>query len=136
MIKLKSNLLEKKLIEDFERLWESPFSGNRGLHKFECYCLYSFIRTYKPVKIVEMSPDEGFSTFVMLSAILDEGYKIDFFKSYDLQNKLKRETLEKIQNFPSFSFFEGDASQIISFNEDHIDFFFIDSLGTFTFEEA
>jgi hypothetical protein len=84
-----------------------------------------------------MSPDEGFSTFIMLNAILDEGYgdEIDFFKSYDLQNKLRPETLDKISNFNFFTFFGGDASKNISFDDNGIDFFFIDSDHSKSFAE-
>jgi hypothetical protein len=137
MNNLRDNISSHTFLKDFELVWNSDFSGNRGLHKFECYCLYSFIRTYKPRRIVEMSPDEGFSTFVMISAILDEKYgeDMDFFRSYDLKYKFCKEAEEKIQGADFFNFFEGDASKNISLKKGELDFFFIDSDHSRSFAE-
>ena len=126
----KMNLLKEK-IKNKEYLNEflnttADFSGNRGLSQFSAYCLYSFIRTYKPKKIIEMSPNYGWSTKIMLSAIRDENYEIDFFHSYDLKLLLAPDLIKFVKQFKQFKFFEGDAKANLKLNEE-IDFFFIDS---------
>jgi hypothetical protein len=123
------NVIKKNIfLSDFEKIWNKPFSGNKGLNKFETYCLYCFIRVYKPKKIKEMSPNDGFSTYIMCNAIIDENFseEIVFFHSYDIQNTFCSEAITEYGKIKNFQFFLGDAKTTLSINE-NIDFFFIDS---------
>lgn len=133
---LKNSVFNLDFFEDFKKLWASSFSGDRGLNTFEAYCLYLFIRKYKPRRIKEMSPNNGFSTFVMIQAILDEGYEneIEIFDSYDLSYLFCYEAEEKISKIGAFNFFKGDAKDTFKLNE-KIDFFFIDSDHSKNFSE-
>jgi len=125
---LKDSVFSLESFTDFKVLWSTPFSGDRGLNMFEAYCLYLFIRKYKPKKIKEMSPNNGFSTFIMIQAIIDEGYDndLEMFDSYDLEDKLCKEAREKSSKLKIFNFFKGDAKENLKLNE-KIDFFFVDS---------
>jgi hypothetical protein len=125
---LKESVFDLEFFENFKNLWKSPFSGDKGLNMFEAYCLYSFIRKYKPKRIKEMSPNNGFSTFVMSQAILDEGYEnnIEIFDSYDLGDFFCSEAKEKSSKIKVFRFFQGDAKNNLQLSE-RIDFFFVDS---------
>jgi hypothetical protein len=125
---LKDSVFRLEHFGDFKLLWGSSFSGDRGLHMFEAYCLYLFIRKYKPKRIKEMSPNQGFSTFIMSQAIMDEGYcdDLEMFDSYDLEYKFCREASEKSSKLKVFNFFAGDARENLKLDE-RIDFFFIDS---------
>jgi len=133
---LKDSLFSLELFEDFKILWSSHFSGDRGLNMFEAYSLYSFIRKYKPKKIKEMSPNNGFSTFVMSQAILDEGYEseLEMFDSYDLKDMFCEEAREKFSKLKVFNFFGGDAKETLNLSE-KIDFFFVDSDHSKSFAE-
>ena len=133
---LKDSVYSLEFFEDFKILWSSPFSGDRGLNMFEAYCLYSFIRKYKPKKIKEMSPNNGFSTFVMSQAILDEGYEneLEMFDSYDLSNGFCSEAIEKYSKLKVFKFFGGDAKHTLELSE-KVDFFFVDSDHSKSFAE-
>jgi len=125
---LKKSVFDLEFFENFKNLWKSPFSGDKGLNMFEAYCLYSFIRKYKPKRIKEMSPNNGFSTFVMSQAILDEGYEnsVEIFDSYDLGDFFCSEAKEKSSKIKVFRFFQGDAKNNLQLSE-RIDFFFVDS---------
>ena len=133
---LKDSLFSLELFEDFKILWSSHFSGDRGLNMFEAYSLYSFVRKYKPKKIKEMSPNNGFSTFVMSQAILDEGYEseLEMFDSYDLKDMFCEEAREKFSKLKVFNFFGGDAKETLNLSE-KIDFFFVDSDHSKSFAE-
>ena len=136
MKKLKNSVFSLEFFEDFKTLWSSPFSGDKGLNMFEAYSLYSFIRKYKPKKIKEMSPNNGFSTFVMSQAILDEGYEneLEIFDSYDLIEQFCSEASEKSSKLKVFKFFGGDAKNTLELSE-KVDFFFVDSDHSKSFAE-
>ena len=133
---LKESVFKLEFFENFKNLWKSPFSGDRGLNMFEAYCLYSFIRKYKPKKIKEMSPNNGFSTFIMSQAILDEGYEndLEMFDSYDLEDFFCTEAKGKSSRIKVFRFFQGDAKNSLRLSE-KIDFFFVDSDHSKSFAE-
>jgi predicted O-methyltransferase YrrM len=136
MKKLKDSVFNLESFEDFKTLWNSPFSGDKGLNMFEAYSLYLFIRKYKPKKIKEMSPNNGFSTLVMSQAIVDEGYvdELEMFDSYDLNDCFCEEAREKSSKLKVFNFFVGDAKETLKLNE-KIDFFFVDSDHSKSFAE-
>jgi len=133
---LKNSVFSLEFFEDFKTLWSSPFSGDKGLNMFEAYSLYSFIRKYKPKKIKEMSPNNGFSTFIMSQAILDEGYEneLEIFDSYDLSEQFCSEASEKSSKLKVFKFFGGDAKNTLELSE-KVDFFFVDSDHSKNFAE-
>ena len=135
MLKLKEKILNLEHLNRFKELYSS-FDASVGLENFEAYTLYLFIRTYKPKTIIEMSPDCGFSTYLMINAICDEGYedKVKSFDSYDLKYKfsnIARKTRTKLE---CHKFFWGDVKQTLKM-VDNLDFFFIDSNHSFSFAQ-
>lgn len=130
MIELKKVIKSEEYYDDFIKIYNKKFSGNKGLRFFESYLLYSFIRKYKPKTIYEMSPNQGWSTFLISNAIIDENFQeeIDFFHSYDLHNSFSIETKEIVNKIKNFNFYLGDCREKIKFDDDkQIDFWLIDS---------
>lgn len=127
MENLRKHISERKYIGRFEELYLA-FDMNRGLHQFEAYALYCYIREYKPKSIIEMSPDYGFSTYIMLNAIYDEGYEneIEYFKSYDLRNALSLKAKKLTERSKFYSIHCGNAKNILEVPL-RFDFWFIDS---------
>ena len=124
---------DKKYYNDFIEYYNT-FKYNKGLCFFTSYILYLFIREYKPKKIVEMSPDKGWSSFIMINAIKDEKYNIEYFKSYDIRNSINNEYIELFNNIlnDKYKFIIGDAKKTLNINE-NIDLFFIDSDHSYSF---
>jgi hypothetical protein len=112
----------------------NTFKYNKGLGFLTSYILYLFIREYKPKKIIEMSPDKGWSSFIMINAIKDENYDIEYFKSYDIVNSINSTYFELFNNIlnDKYEFILGDAKKTLTINE-NIDLFFIDSDHSYSF---
>jgi predicted O-methyltransferase YrrM len=139
MNKLRELIEKKSYLEEFINVWNLFTDGDKGLHKFESYVLYVFIMLNKPKTIIEISPNAGYSTFIILSAIENAGYKDEliFFKSYDIENKLSQTINKKISesHFTQFEFIHGNAKEKFIYPEEGIDFLFIDSEHSTTFAE-
>lgn len=124
---------EQKYYNTFIEYYNT-FKYNKGLGFLTSYMLYLFIREYKPKKIVEMSPDKGWSSFIMINAINDENYNIEYFKSYDIARSIDNEYVELFNSIlnEKYVFILGDAKKTLNINE-KVDLFFIDSDHSYSF---
>ena len=130
---LLKQVAEKKFYDIFMTYFNT-FKYNKGLCFLTSYMLYLFIREYKPKKIIEMSPDRGWSSFIMINAIKDEKYNIEYFKSYDFKASIANEYVELFKNIlnDKYHFIIGDAKKTLTINE-NVDLFFIDSDHSYSF---
>jgi len=81
-----------------------------------------------------MSPDKGWSSFIIINAIRDEKYDIEYFKSYDIQNQISEQYLQLFKQIlnEKYELVIGDAKKTLIIN-DNIDLFFIDSDHSYSF---
>ena len=76
--------------------------------------LYSVIRFLKPSKILEMSPETGWTTLIMLEAIRDEEFKCDII-SYDLKEESNQFNVN--EEYASRIFVKGNIKNTFKVND-------------------
>jgi len=135
MIIEKETILEawEKFSKEFDRekLEEEIELVGNAFNVFESEVLYSMIRLVKPKFIVEMSPDKGFTTNIILKACNKNRNKCEIY-SFDLHAGSKRFDVEtgKVTR----TLIEGSAEeQLKDHYIENCDFMFIDSEHTYSF---
>ncbi len=97
---------------------------------FDAELLYSFIRITKPKKIIEMSPDKGWSTEIMIKAINDNKQKCEIF-SFDIRDFSQKWDQDNEYVFRKLIL--GNAQETVSKYLKDCDFMFIDSDHSYDF---
>lgn len=122
-------------------MWEEysiPFrsllnaSFNRMFDTFETEMLYSVTRGLKPKKIIEIGPNNGFTSSIMIRAIKANNTPCQLI-SFDLIDNSKNLDFEETQI--SRKLIVGDARDFISEYLENVDFLFIDADHRYPFGE-
>lgn len=136
-ILLKETVNDKIYLDRIYELW-NKFDKQKGLNPFSSLVLYTFIREYRPKSIIEMSPDKGWSTYIMLNAILDSNYadQLQYFHSFDLTDKIANPVKNLLKNkfCEKYKLFLGDARKTVKIPNE-LDFWFIDSDHSYSFAD-
>ncbi len=76
-----------------------------------------------------MSPDKGWSTFLICSAIVDEGYQneVEIYNVYDISDSISSTAKDKLNQIKNNKVIIDDARKSVNFDNSEIDFWFIDS---------
>jgi predicted O-methyltransferase YrrM len=105
--------------------------GNNQFHITESEFLYSLIRHIKPSKILEVSPDEGFTTVIILEALEMNNIPSKLF-SFDVHDKSLKHN--KSDGIITRELILGDAKETITDSLlQEVDFILVDSDHSYNF---
>lgn len=96
---------------------------------FDSEMLYTLIRILKPKKIIEMSPDKGWTSEILIKASEDNNQKVNIY-SFDIHNDSKE--LDR-NGKVSRKLIVGKAQETLTADFLDCDFMFIDSDHTYNF---
>jgi len=85
--------------------------GHLQFYQTESEFLYSLVRMVKPKKIIEVSPDQGFTSVIMLEALEKNGIPTKLH-SFDVHTKSQRHN--RLEGYIQRELFVGDAKQTIT----------------------
>ena len=109
-----------------------------GLAAIDVEILYLMIREHRPKTIVEISPDKGYSTYVICSAMNDN--EMGHLWSYDLNIEHVHELEvynpiagKHVKYAENSTFIEGDVKE--QYVPDEIDYLFLDSDHSYEFAD-
>jgi hypothetical protein len=122
-------MYDKYLPETYFDSWAQTDYYNKMFHKLETEVLYALVRGLKPSRIVEISPNKGFTSFVMLGALKKNDKPAELLsfdiiansEGLDCDGVVKRKLTV------------GDARDMSLDVIDECDFLFIDSEHTYEF---